>query len=169
MFALVEAATIIAVTGRLPTAARDQTTGEWVCPPDGVWTPAQHEACGWYVVAVVTPPVVNPGEVAERTVVLNGGRPTELWTVRSKTMEELAAETATTNEQSIRDKARTALTGNGNAITQLEQFAGGTAALTNTQRDTALRDLANQQARAFKQINALIKLELRDLADTTGT
>lgn len=89
--------------------------------------------------------------------------------------ENAAADAATAekvayvNEQTIRDRARQALTANLAAITQLEQFAGGSASLTNNQRDNYLRQLAQYQARAFKELNALIRLELRDLATSDDT
>lgn len=73
------------------------------------------------------------------------------------------------NETNIRDRIKSQLDANRNAITSLENFAAGTGALTNTQRDNALRDLANQVARSFRQLNALIKLEAKDLASTEGT
>lgn len=72
------------------------------------------------------------------------------------------------NETNIRDRIKSQLAANRNAIAQLENFAAGTAALTNAQRDNVLRDIANQVARSLKQINGLIKLEARDLADTEG-
>lgn len=80
-----------------------------------------------------------------------------------------SAETADANTAALRDKARQALTSNATAAEQLDTFAAGTASLTNTQRDSYLRQLAQYQARAFKQLNALIKLEVRDLTSTDGT
>lgn len=82
---------------------------------------------------------------------------------------DTAAATESANEATLTSRARDAITANLNAITTLQNFAAGTATLTNTQRDNALRDLANQQVRAFKQLNALIRLEVRDLATTEGT
>ena len=96
---------------------------------------------------------------------------TRPYTVEENAAADAATVTATanTNETDLRDKARNALTANNNAIPQLENVANGTAALTNTQRDQYIRQLAQYQARTFRQVNALIKLEVRDLADTTGT
>lgn len=82
---------------------------------------------------------------------------------------EAAARLAESNEATILSRIRDAIATNAAAITQLQNFAAGTAALTNTSRDSALRDLANQQARALRQINALARLAARDLGSTDGT
>lgn len=81
----------------------------------------------------------------------------------------LAEATATQNEVTLRDRARQVLTANNAAITELANFAAGTVALSNTQRDKALRDLAGHQVRILRTLNALIKLEVRDLSSTDGT
>lgn len=78
-------------------------------------------------------------------------------------------ETSANNEVTIRDRARQALVYNASAIAELEQFGAGTAALTNTQRDAAIRSVARHQARAFRELSALIRLELRELAAISDT
>ena len=60
----------------------------------------------------------------------------------------------TTNATSLRDKARTALTGNNTFL--------GIASPTNAQVSAQVKALT-------RQVNALIKLEVGDLSDTTGT
>lgn len=81
----------------------------------------------------------------------------------------IALSVSTKNSLTILTRAHSALQANRNAITSLENFAAGTGTLTNTQRDNALRDLANQMSRALRQLNALIKLEAKDLSSTEGT
>lgn len=77
-----------------------------------------------------------------------------------------AAATAQSNERNIRAKALDAINTNTQVINQLKSFAAGTASLTNAQRDSALRDLANQQARALGQINALARLAISEFSGT---
>lgn len=81
----------------------------------------------------------------------------------------LSEENISTNRHTIRAKAAAALLKNIEDAAQLKTFSEGTAALTNTQRDNAIRQSAGHLSRIFKQLNALIKLELNDLGDTTGT
>lgn len=80
-----------------------------------------------------------------------------------------AALVVSANEQLLLSRLRTAVTNNQTEITRLTTFANGSNSLTNAQQDTALRDLAGQQVRAFKQLNALMKLIGRDLTDIGGT
>jgi hypothetical protein len=72
--------------GRLPGCAKRLDTGEWVGPNGGLiaGTKAEREACGWY-------------EITD--------------TPRSYTADELAAQIATTNEDSLRTEARAAFAG----------------------------------------------------------
>lgn len=79
-------------TGNLPTAARNLTTGQWVTPPGGVWTPEAAAACGWYEVTETPRPEPVEGGVWESSVVLVDGTPTRVWEWRAWTVEELAAQ-----------------------------------------------------------------------------
>lgn len=80
-----------------------------------------------------------------------------------------AALVVSANEQLLLSRLRTATTNNLAEIDRLTTFSNGTVALTNTQRDAALRDLAGQQVRAFRQLNALMKYVGRDLTTLDGT
>jgi hypothetical protein len=93
MYALIIGGQIIA-TGPLPAGARDLTTGEWVTPHERLWTPGQAAACGWFPVTAVARPADTAQETWDYSITLVGGLPTEAWTERPKTQEELAAETA---------------------------------------------------------------------------
>lgn len=64
------------------------------------------------------------------------------------------AETEMSNETSLRDKARTALTNNATFL--------AIATPTTAQAITQVKALT-------RQVNALIKLQIRDLTDTNGT
>lgn len=88
MFAHIDNSTIIDVRGSLPRAARNPE-GEWVCPPDGAWATAQHEACGWYEVSETPAPADTVTSTFDGDVQLVDGAPVLVWTVRDKTDEEL--------------------------------------------------------------------------------
>lgn len=93
-YALIQSGTITA-TGQLPRGARRLDTGAWVTPPADGWTDALLAACGWLPV-VETP---RPADTATTTsdpapVALVAGVPTQQWTVRPWTAEELAAQAA---------------------------------------------------------------------------
>ncbi len=125
---------------------------------------------GWYPVVQAQRPVESSTTTWDPVFTFDGvSSVQQTWVSRLKTPDELNAETASINKQALLDKMRSVLGANANAITQLDTFSAGTAALTNTQRDEALRDLANRQARAFRQLNALIRLQLNDLLDQSGT
>lgn len=93
MFALIENSTIIDIRGSLPRAARN-AQGAWVCPPDGEWATAQHEACGWFEVVDTPRPEDTLTSTFGGEVQLVDGAPVFVWTQRDKTDEELAAEAA---------------------------------------------------------------------------
>lgn len=73
----------------LPTSARRLDTRQWVLGlPDA--SDAMKAACGYLPVVEVEAPVVAADKIAERSVQLVSGAPTEVWTVRDKTPDELS-------------------------------------------------------------------------------
>lgn len=90
MFALVSDGQVQRVAGALPAAARSLVSGEWVCPPDGAWTTAQHESCGWFEVEETPRPADTLDSTFDSDVELIDATPTLVWTMRDKTDEELA-------------------------------------------------------------------------------
>ena len=84
----------VTATGNPPTAARDLTTGQWVTPPGGVWTPEAAAACGWHEVTETPRPEPVEGGVHESAVELVDGLPVRVWTWRAWTAEEIAAQEA---------------------------------------------------------------------------
>ena len=91
MYALTQSGAITA-TGQAPRGARRLDTGQWVTPPADGWTPELLAACGWLPVVEVP----RHADTATTTsdwapVALVAGVPTQQWTVRPWTAEELAA------------------------------------------------------------------------------
>jgi hypothetical protein len=98
--ALVVEDAIISVGG-LPTAARRLDTGEWVNPNNGEWTEAEAAACGYLPVVTTPRPPDTDTTTHDYAVVLISGVPTEQWTARPKTPDEITAATYAENEEGI--------------------------------------------------------------------
>ena len=90
-YALILSGTITA-EGRLPKSAQKVGTGQWVTPPDGVWSDAQAATCGWLPVVDATRPVDTATKTSDRTLTIVAGKPTVTWTVRDWTADELKGE-----------------------------------------------------------------------------
>lgn len=111
-------------------------------------------ACGWQPLVELPRPADTSTATADLSYALVDGAPTQVWTIRDKTQAELDAVTVATNETALLTKARTALTVNATYI--------ALAAPTNAQTVAQVKALA-------RQVNALIKLRIGDLLDTSGT
>lgn len=154
MYALVVTNTIQALATRLPNSARRLDTGAWVMGL-ATATVALQQATGWYAVVDVAKPADTQTHTHDRTITLVGGIPTETWTQRLWTAEELAARTADTNAATIRSRAETALTANA-------AFLAIGPAPTNVQvRDHVIL--------MTKECTGLIRLVLDKLDSTEGT
>lgn len=154
-YVIVNAGVIVgAEMGALPTAARRLDTGAWVTPLGGVWSALEMAACGLVQVVAVARPADTATTTTDRSVTLLAGVPTEVWTSRPKTQAEVDATTAATNDADLRAKAATALTNNGTYL--------GIGSPTNAQAVAQVGALT-------RQANALIRLAIRALSDTSGT
>lgn len=100
VYALVRNNIIEAELWRLPGSARRLSDGAWVSPPDGAWTVAEHQSCGYFVVADVQRPSSTASDWT-RSLTLVGGVPTVTWTSRPWTQAELDAQAAAANEVTI--------------------------------------------------------------------
>jgi hypothetical protein len=101
----------VATVGRLPKSARRLDTRQWVMGL--VEAPTElREACGWFQVTEAAAPNVTADQVAEVSVAVVDGRPVQQWTIRAKTADELAADTATRVSDDLRTRMRAAVTDN---------------------------------------------------------
>lgn len=137
-----------------PPAARRLADGAWVTPLNGVWTDPLAASCGWLPIVTTARPADTATTTSDYAVTLIGGIPTETWTVRAKSQAEIDSTTATTNTAALLAKAKAALAANATFL--------GLASPTNAQVVAQVKALT-------KEANALIKLEVRDLLDTSGT
>jgi hypothetical protein len=135
---------------RRPTKLFRVSDGARVLWWDGI-TEAELNACGWFAVVQVARPADTPTHTSDRSVTLVNGSPTETWTLRLKTQAELDADTARTNDATIRQQAETALSNNRTYL----QIASP----TNAQNAAQLRALT-------QQMNGVIRLILGKLDGT---
>lgn len=81
--------------GRLPKGA--DANGQWIEPV----TEDNAASCGWFPVVETQRPADTAQDTYVRTITLPGGVPTETWTARPWSVEELAAQAAQANEAAI--------------------------------------------------------------------
>lgn len=122
-FALIIDNTIRSV-GSLPGSARRLDTGEWVMGLSSASTDLQ-EACGYFAVTAVERPADTATTTFDLTVELIAGVPTEVWTERAKTQEELDAEAAA-------DRQATRVMDLTSSVATLRTWADDAAATTVT-------------------------------------
>ena len=127
---------------------------------DGRWwdlrtlDPAALTACGWMPADEVARPADTATNTSDMSWTVAAGRAVQTWTTRLKSTAELANDTTATNNTSLRDKARTAITGNTTYLALVSP--------TNAQ-------VVTQMNRLTRQNTALIRLEVSALDSTDGT
>ena len=114
-------------------------------------TPQELAACGWFSVTAVVKPADTATHTFVRSVALVAGVPTETWTQRAKTQDELTADRDQANSATIRTQAETALANNRTYL----QIASP----TNAQVVAQVRALTQQN-------NGVIRLVLGKLDGT---
>ena len=94
-----------------PTGARRLDTGAWVTPPADGWTADLLAACGWLPVTEVPRPADTATTTSDPApVALVEGVPTQQWTVRPWTAEELAVQAAAAQYEADRLTVRAIIT-----------------------------------------------------------
>lgn len=104
-FAFVRNNVIEAIDVLLPGSARVLATDQWVAPNGGLAaaTAELRESCGYFEIVEVPAPALQPNQRAEYQIQLIGGDPTQVWTIRTETAEELAGRTQATNRNLLSD------------------------------------------------------------------
>ena len=123
------------------------------CLKDG-WNPAALAACGWAVLVETARPSDTATTTSDLSYALVNDAPTQVWTVRLKTQDELDIDTATSNRSQLQSKAEQALSIN---VTYLSLTTPTTA--QNTAQIKALT----------RQVSAVIRLLLQKLDNLAGT
>jgi hypothetical protein len=125
LYALVENDAITAAPVDVPfTGGRNQATGQWVCPVNGLanGSVAEQEACGYFVITEVAPPTPAVGQVlVGPSYALVEGRPVQQWSLRAETTEETQMRLRESTRLTLRDvqRARTFI----NAVTAFNALA----------------------------------------------
>jgi hypothetical protein len=136
--------------GRVERKIADNTE---VRPGVNGWTAALLAVCGFADVPLVEvpSPAVTANQIATVTAQLVADIPTQVWTIRAKTADEITAATAAANDTTIRQQADAALTANRTYL----QIASP----TNAQVAAQVRALTQQN-------NKLIRLVIGKLDGT---
>ena len=140
--------TPLVAVDNLPESARLIDGGAWVM---GLATApvAQQEATGWFVLTEVAAPTVQPTQRAEVSVQLVNNRPTQVWTVRAETAEELSQRTRSANLVALKNTAAVQA-----KMADLKLF------LTDVDVQFLL-DLANNTMPSAQQLNRGLKAIIR--------
>jgi hypothetical protein len=145
-------------------------------------TDAELNACGWFQVIPVARPTDTATHTFVRSLIVSLAGPTELWTQRAWTVDELATKARSVNATTISDLAAVQA-----AMANLKSFlvdpdvqavldVANTTALTTQQLNRALKAMVRQQRRdanfdlrLARYVLGQVHPELLDdISDTTG-
>ena len=112
MYALTtDGVTVTTIATLPPTGARRLDSGAWVTPPADSWTADLLAACGWLPVTEAPRPADTATTTSDPApVALVDGVPTQQWTVRPWTADELAAQAAAARYEADRLTVRQIIT-----------------------------------------------------------
>lgn len=176
MYALVIDGQVVATYYTPPPIARRLDTGGWAAPNEGVWTDALLAQCGILPVTVAVRPADTTTTAYDYSVQVVAGTPTEVYTPRIKTADEVAVTTANTNRTSLDGKVRTAVQkpdpavpGSGSLSLLLGAGTDAAPALTAAAIKTAsLRSLAKMSnADSAAQAGPIIQRLISIVIDAT--
>lgn len=166
MYALVIDGTVQGVFGRLPQAARNLTTGEWVCPEGGDWSVAEAEACGYFEVVETVRPPDTQATTFTGVVQMVSGTPTLVWTEVPKTQEQITAETEQTNLSTIDSNLLGDLDQLAIRITEMSTLIGVTNSTINGSPASYIKNVA-QAVRDCMQAERRLIRKVRGVLDGT--
>lgn len=154
--------------GGLPASARRLDNQAWVLGLP-VATVGLQQACGYYLVVDVTQPT-DPTFAYDRSITLPGGVPTVTWTQRAKTPAEVAADTANTNQTTLRANPQTDIIDVLiAAIAALQVVRDTPNATINGAPASYLKDVAQNAQTIARRVVRLARLDLGVLDSTAGT
>jgi len=141
----------------LPDSARRLDTQEWVM---GLSTAPVNlvEATGWFTVLNVARPPDTPTLTSDRSLILVNGDPTEVWTSRPWTPEELASNEAQTNTAQMIDESDESVDKLVLVIEALNAITALTNADINANPAAILKDLTRECKTIARQANREARL-----------
>jgi hypothetical protein len=104
MYAHVVDNIILGVPAMPPGSARRISDQAWISPPGGLinGTVAEQESCGYFVVTETEQPIPAANQRVEGpTYTMVAGRPTQQWSLRPATPDELTAQTRAANQATL--------------------------------------------------------------------
>lgn len=156
-FAYVVGDVIHAETATLPTAARRVDTGEWVVDLDGAAVDVR-EACNWFQVVTVNHPPDTTTLIYDRALILVDGVPTEEWTERPKTQDEIDADTRAVNAEVLTSDAATNIATLLATVTALNALTALTNAEINANPAARIKDVVRELKTVARQTVRLARL-----------
>lgn len=144
LWALVENGVIIDV-GQPPDLVWDDATSSWLSSTRGPLADF-----GWLAVVEVTRPADTPTTTWEHTYALIEGVPTEVWTERTLSAEELVARTQAANEAEIGDKIVTV------DMPAMQAILDATNATINAGPAPFIKDIAKAVRRLDRKVQRLL-------------
>ena len=167
MYALVENDTIVDGTvGALPDVWNDGTRDWDLRPMDA----AQLSELGWYEVVTTERPPDTDTTTHDYSVDLVGGTPTEVWTERPKTPDEVASAEASANTTQMVAESDEAVDKLVLVVENLNLITALTNAEINANPAAIIKDLARECKTIARQANREARLTSGRTEDTfTGT
>jgi hypothetical protein len=154
----------IDIVGTLPYSARRLDTGRIIhdlFDTNRKW----RRACGWYEVIETARPVVSPLEVAEATVELVDGLPTQVWVVRPKTQSELDAANRAANRAELLAIAGSNIDALMAVVAELNVLTSLTNAEINANPAAHIKDVARSVKTCARQTVRIARV-LTDMTDS---
>lgn len=127
------------------------------------------ELAGWLPVTPVARPADTASVTYTRSLTLVAGVPTETWTQRNKTAEEIANETAAANSATLRSNPETQIAEMVAALTALTAVRQRTNNDINANPAAALKDALQEILTITRRVIRLARLDLGVLDSTEGT
>jgi hypothetical protein len=167
-YALVDGDTIESEHGSLPESARRLDTGDWVLGLREYGTVEQQQACGYFEVVDTPRPADTATDTYVRSLELVAGIPTETWTARPWTAEELASKAQVAVETTLRSNPQTHIDVLVASLAALQTLVDTPNATINASPASYVKGVARELMAAERRLVRLFRLSLGVLDSTDG-
>jgi len=150
------------------TGARRLSDNAWVCPIGGMrgGTVAEQESCGYLAIIEVAKPTITETQRADLSYAVQGGRPTQVWTVRTETAAESTARIEQANYATLQTEIATNINTLLASVTALNEITARTNATINANPATAIKDLTREVKTVARQAIRIARVVSNQLATT---